>query len=535
MDTTRAEEVRFLATIEGGLARFEQLAPRLSTQGSSGLRGTIAGEEAFRLYDTFGFPLDLTDLMARERGYAVDIAGFQRALDVQREQSREERKSRQIGVSAVTDALTSEFAAGKVAEGSRFIGYSTTDVETEAIALVRGYEGGRVAVLLRESPFYAQSGGQMSDTGTVEGDGWQLEVEDVVKVDGRAAPMGRVIGTLAFGRVRATVARARRLDTERNHTATHLLHAALRQVLGEHVHQAGSLVAPDRLRFDFHHHGPLSGEQLAQVEALINDEVWRASAVTSREMPYAEAVATGAMALFGEKYGDRVRVVEVPDFSRELCGGTHVRNTSEIGLFKIAGESGVAAGVRRIEAITGARAHSVLREREAELLRIAVLMRAAPDQAVTRVQALIEQRRQLERQLHEASHGDAGTSRVDALIAGSREFEGVRIISAEVQSDDVRALQAMGDLVRERLQNGVAVLASTFADGKTSLLVVVSDSLRERGVRADALVREISAVVGGRGGGKAHMAQAGLPDAARVGDALDNVDAIVRQHLTVAA
>ncbi|HEX5581547.1 MAG TPA: alanine--tRNA ligase [Gemmatimonadaceae bacterium] len=283
VETTRAEEERFLATIEGGLRRFEELAPLGSTQGSTALRGTISGEDAFRLYDTFGFPIDLTELMARERGYSVDISGFEAALAAQRAQSQEDRRSRNLGVAA--DVLADPAAwerAPDAEDEARFVGYDTVEIRT-AVTALRHLDDGRVAMLLRESPFYAESGGQVSDRGEIVGDGWRLEVDDVKKVEGRPAAVGTLTGDFHFGMATARVPNEPRRDTERNHTATHLLHAALRQVLGEHVHQAGSLVTPDRLRFDFTHHGPVKPEQLREIEAWVNRAVWASIPVAYEE------------------------------------------------------------------------------------------------------------------------------------------------------------------------------------------------------------------------------------------------------------
>ncbi|HYW33049.1 MAG TPA: alanine--tRNA ligase, partial [Gemmatimonas sp.] len=309
MDTTRAEEERFLATIDAGMSRFEEVAPAASTQGSSTLRGTLSGDDAFRLYDTFGFPIDLTELMARERGYLVDIAGFESSLQAQRKQSQDERKSKQIAVSADEFGDPAGWSqAAEHADGlGRFVGYDVTEVDT-VVTAVRTMGDGRVAVMLRETPFYAESGGQVSDNGAITGEGWSVQVSDVRKIDGRIAAIGTATGEIGFGPARASVPRARRRDTERNHTATHLLHAALRETLGEHVHQAGSLVSPDRLRFDFTHHGPIAASELATIEARVNAGIWTAAPVRTREEAYADAVANGAMALFGEKYGDTVRV-----------------------------------------------------------------------------------------------------------------------------------------------------------------------------------------------------------------------------------
>jgi alanyl-tRNA synthetase len=385
-------------------------------------------------------------------------------------------------------------------------------------------------VLLRESPFYAESGGQVSDRGEIVGEGWRVDVDEVRKVDGRVAAVGTLSGTLRFGRATARVPSDRRRDTERNHTATHLLHAALRQVLGEHVHQAGSVVEPDRLRFDFTNHGPVRPEQLEEVESLVNRGIWASVPLRIEQKAYADAVAGGAMALFGEKYGDVVRVVDIPGLSTELCGGTHVRNTSEIGLFRVVSETGVAAGVRRITAVTGPKAFEHLRDRERTLERLAEALRAPVEQVPRRVQALVEERRQLERRLEEALKGD-GQTQVQSLVSSAQAVNGARLVAAEVQVSDVRTLQALGDTVREQLADGVAVLGARLDDGKATVLAVVGDALRGRGVRADDVVRQVAAAVGGRGGGKEHMAQAGIPEAARLGDAIAGAPAVVRTIL----
>ncbi|HWE41028.1 MAG TPA: alanine--tRNA ligase, partial [Gemmatimonadaceae bacterium] len=399
VDTVRAEEERFLATIEGGMARFDELAPAHTTQ-----EKTVSGEDAFRLYDTFGFPIDLTELMARERGYSVDIPGFERALEAQRSQSKAERKTRNLGVSA-DSAQDWEWETEEQGQATRttaavppnaFVGYDSVSIETQVSAL-RRLGGGRVAVVLRETPFYAESGGQVSDHGEIVGDGWRVEVDDVRRIEGRVAAVGTLEGEIHFGRATATVPTDRRRDTERNHTATHLLHAALRQTLGEAVHQAGSLVAPDRLRFDFTHHGPVPADALDRIERLVNRWIWAGVDVGTKQMPYKDALATGAMALFGEKYGDVVRVVDVPGFSTELCGGTHVRNTAQIGLFRIISETGVAAGVRRIEAATGQRAYELLRERDRTLGRVAELVKATPETVEKRLAAVLDERKALEK------------------------------------------------------------------------------------------------------------------------------------------
>ena len=526
--TVRAEEESFLATIEAGTNRFEQLAPLHGTQGGAEVRGTINGDDAFRLYDTFGFPIDLTELMAHERGYTVDIPGFEAALLEQRTRSKDERKAKKLGVA--TDALD-ELAAWERpsmadAVASRFVGYDAIEIQTQVSAL-RRLEGDRVAILLRESPFYAESGGQISDEGEIVGEGWRIDVDGVRKVEGRSAALGRLSGVFNWGQVTARVPSDRRKDTERNHTATHLMHSALRQVLGDAVHQAGSLVVPDRLRFDFTHHGPVPAEKLVEVEGIVNREIWRASPVSCSEMPYPQARAKGAMALFGEKYGDVVRVIDVPGVSMELCGGTHVRNTSEIGLFVILSETGVASGVRRIEALTGAAAFAQLREQGQVLARVAELVKSPMTTVERRVQQLLEERRALEKKLDEAMRG--GGDELQRLLAAAQPLgnNGARLVFGEVTVADVKALQAMGDALREQIGSGVGLLAARLEDGKGSLIAVVTDDLRDTGIRADAIVRELASAVGGRGGGKPHMAQAGIPDASRLGEALAQATRVI--------
>jgi alanyl-tRNA synthetase len=553
IDTCRAEEERFLATIDGGMARFEELAPLTGTQRSTGIRGTISGEDTFRLYDTYGFPIDLTELMARERGYTVDIAGFEAALSGQRKMSQDERKSRRISVVAddLADADKWERNSSLPTMGvQRFVGYEATDVETYVIA-VRRLDDSRVAIILRDTPFYSESGGQVSDTGEIVsagrdsrppgagGDSWRVDVDDVKKVDGRVAALGRLTGAIAFGECIARVTPARRRDITRNHTATHLLHAALRRVLGEHVHQAGSVVEPDRLRFDFTHHGPLTHDQLEEVERWVNAGIWQNTDVTTTEKKYADAVAQGAMALFGEKYGDVVRVVEIPLRSTELCGGTHVKNTGHILMMRIMSESGVSAGVRRIVAVTGPKAFQFLRERERTLEamseRLKVNLHAVtPDVLEKKLDQLIAEKRTLEKKLEESLKSGGGAGGTWDVLATSEKAGAHNLVARTVKAGDVKELQALGDNVRESIGSGAGVLGAAFEDGKATLLIVVSDELREKGVSANDLVKAFGAKTGARGGGKPHMAQAGLA-AADLESAIATAAEITRSALVSAS
>jgi alanyl-tRNA synthetase len=531
LDTTRAEEERFLATINGGMQRFDELAPAKTTQ-----ERTIAGEDAFKLYDTYGFPIDLTELMARERDYTVDIPGFERALAAQRTQSQEERRSRKLAVAAddLGDAAAWSDVGGSLGEAlasARFVGYERRDSDTEAVA-VRPLSDGRVAVLLRESPFYAESGGQVSDGGEIVGEGWRVVVDDVRKLDGKPIAIGKPTGAVTRGTVHATVPHDVRLDTERNHTATHLLHAALRETLGEHVHQAGSLVAPDRLRFDFTHTGPLTREQIERVEEIVNRGVLAAVPVVTTERPYQDAVSSGAMALFGEKYGDVVRVVDIPSLSRELCGGTHVRNTAGIGLFSIVSESGIAAGVRRIEAITGTRAYEAARDRERLLVEIADAVKATPATVLRRVHTVLDERRALDKRVSELMRGGGGTSGpVQQLLDGAKSVNGLRLVAREVASSDAKSLQELVEAARDNAADAVLILVSAMDGGKNAVIAAAGDVARERGARADVIVKTLAQEFGGRGGGKPALAQGGVPSSDVFPALLARAEAIVAEQI----
>ena len=525
LKTTRAEEERFLATVEGGMTRFDELAP---TGGGRG--GIVPGDEAFRLYDTFGFPLDLTQLMAEERGYEVEVEGFEAALEAQRARSRADRAASGVTV----DDTGAEGWTRALPESQTFVGYDTTSVETRVVAWRA--EGERMGLILEQNPFYVESGGQVSDGGEVRGYGWSVLVDDVRRVAGETAVFGPVEGDFhqEEGRpieVEASVPVGVRHDTERNHTATHLLHAALRKVLGEHVVQRGSLVAPDRLRFDFAHTAPMTVEERLEVEHIVNQEVWADHPVVINQRSYDEAVKGGAMALFGEKYGDEVRVVNVPGVSTELCGGTHVGHTGEIGLFRLVSESGVAAGVRRIEAFTGPGAFAYLKERELRLDDAAKLLKTQPENLLQRVEQTLAEKAELESLLNELRQGGGGgetavaTETVEIDGGGSTVYRGVRLRSRD--ADDARK---WGDAFLAG-ESGVAVVAAEMPGGKRTIFTFVTDDLISRGVRADAVVREVAAVVGGRGGGRPHMAQAGVEDPERLDEALAAGAGVVRTLL----
>ncbi len=531
-ETLRLEETRFKAMLERGLHLLSEETARL------GDGQALAGNVAFRLYDTYGFPLDLTQDALREQGRAVDLAGFERAMEEQRARARAAWAG---SGEAATESVW--FGIKERVGATEFLGYSTEIAEAEITALVvngtpvdAAPAGTEVAVVLNQTPFYAESGGQVGDTGIISGpDGLRIVVSDTQK------KLGEVfvhIGVVASGTARigapvlADVDHARRTTIRAHHSATHLLHEALRRALGTHVTQKGSLNAPDRLRFDISQPRPITGEELAKVEAEVNARIRENTEVITRLMTPEAAVEMGAMALFGEKYGEEVRVVAMgapegnkPAWSIELCGGTHVRRTGDIGYFKIIAETAIAAGVRRIEAVTGAAAEAVVAEMERTLREIAGVVRAAPSELVGRVSALSDEKHRLDRQVtdlrRKLATGGGGASAIE-------EVNGVRLAARKVGEVPPRELKSLADEIGRQLGSGVVALVST-AEGKASIVVGVSPDLTERFNAVD-LVRAASAAVGGKGGGgRPDLAQAGGPDGARADAALG----AVREALTV--
>jgi alanyl-tRNA synthetase len=515
----RQEEERFAETLEKGL--------RILEEDIAGLSGTeIPGRTIFVLYDTYGFPVDLTGDIARERGLTLDMAGFEAEMDAQRERAR----------------AASHFAAdyrGKLSiEGeSSFTGYDHLDGTGRVIALFRGGEpvealesGDHGLVVLDETPFYAESGGQVGDTGELLADGVLFEVTDTRKHGAAHAHVGRVVeGRIGKGdRLGAKVDQARRQAVVLNHSATHLMHAALREILGDHVQQKGSLVAPDRLRFDFSHFQPVTAGELECIERRVNEAIRANAEAEARVMPLQQALDAGAMALFGEKYGDEVRVLSMGGFSTELCGGTHVRRTGDIGLFKIVSESGVASGIRRIEAVTGENALNYIGETEKNLARVAELVKAGRGDLDEKVGQLVERTRQLEKEL-EALKGrlasQAGTSLADQAV----DVAGIKVLAAQLEGADPKSLRDTVDQLKNKLGEAAVVLA-TVSDGKVSLVAGVTAGQTSR-IKAGELVNAVARQVGGKGGGRPDMAMAGGTDAAALPGALATVPEWVRERL----
>ncbi|HEY2524250.1 MAG TPA: alanine--tRNA ligase [Candidatus Binataceae bacterium] len=512
------EEARFGETLDRGL----QIIVQEGTHLQAAHVNTLSGEVAFRLYDTYGFPLDLTQDEMRRRGYDVDAAEFDRLMEAQRVRGRAARKD---------DALAPEIKLDAGA-ASRFVGHHRYDAESEVLAAHRDGDN-RVILVTAETPFYPEGGGQIGDRGVIEAaSGALLEIVDTRKADGSIVHVGRMLrgeaGDFERGRpVKLAVDRTRRDAAMLNHSATHILHYALRDVLGTGVHQAGSLVAPDRLRFDFAHAGPVGEGDLATIEEEINARIRENAEVATEEMAYDDAIKAGALAFFGDKYGDLVRVVWMGDFSVELCGGTHVNRTGDIGLFKLEGESGIAAGVRRIEAATGQGALDSIRRRERILETIGGHLGARDDAALERLQRLLAHEKELEKKLRALEQklvaGDGAVGGADA--EKMREAGGVKVVTRRVEGVDPRALREMADRMRQKYGSAVVALGSV-VDDKVAILVAVTPDLTSR-IKAGDIVKRIAPIIGGTGGGRPDFAQAGGRDASRLDEALEGVAALV--------
>jgi len=515
----RAEEERFHETLLDGEQLLAKIVRTVQEQGKTELPGL----DVFRLYDTFGFPIDLTEEIAGEHGMTVDRMGFDEELAKQRDRARAARQG--------TESMQSERGVfGEITEPSVFVGYVQLTEDATITAIVKNNElvqeanAGQVyQLLLDETPFYAQSGGQVADQGKIVariGDAVAI-VEDVQK-----APKGQHVhtvrvetGTFAVGMaVKATVSNTYREDVVKNHTATHLLQKALREVLGEHVAQAGSLVAPDRLRFDFSHFGALTKEEISEVELRVNRAVWENEAVRIEEMDLDDAKLLGAMALFGEKYGARVRVVRAGTYSIELCGGCHVRTTGEIGMFRILSETGIGAGIRRVEAVTGRNSYSFVREREQLLEDAAAKLKANVSDVPTRIDALQETLRDLERHV-DSLKGKLGQVEARQLADQQEQIAGVPTVASVVRQADLDSLRQIADDIQAKIGGGIVVLGSVY-EGKVSFVASVGSDWVKRGYHAGELIKRVAALAGGSGGGRADMAQAGGKQPEKVQEAI---------------
>jgi len=521
----RAEEENFLQTLDRGIQIFNEVAAKVKAEHQS----VIAGSDVFKLYDTYGFPMDLTRLMAQEIGLTIDEAGFETLMKEQKERARKDRKQKMAQGDA-GDAKWVKLSSGK---DSTFKGY-TSLCEKAKIRFAKKTDD-KLFLILDRTPFYAESGGQVGDKGIIESGNFILHVADVQKdgerivhiidriteVSGKEMDISEIDFSMLSKDVAAKVDSETRLHTARNHTATHLLHAALRKVLGDHVQQKGSLVTPERLRFDFSHFEKVSEAQLAEIEAMVNEQIRSAQKVIKHDgVPFDEAKRMGALAFFGDKYGDTVRVLEIPSFSIEFCGGTHLENVGQIGLFKIVSESSIASGIRRIEAVTGKFAEDLFRKEFNELQSLKHMLNAQSEAEIpSKIEKLMEERKALEKQL-EKLRVEVAASQLDHLLNQAQEIGGAKVLAIEVAAGSPDELRLMGEALRGKMKSGVALLASVI-EGKVSLVATVSDDLiATKKLQAGKLIGDVAKVLQGGGGGKPQLATAGGKDASKLPEAI---------------
>lgn len=520
-----SEEERFINTLDFGLKVVNEIITRLKTE----KRNNISGKDLFKLYDTFGFPLDLVDDIAKEHGFSIDEAGFYSEMNEQKERARKSW----VGAEEAKAASVYKEAIGSL-KPTEFTGYDRLEEKGIVLAIIhkdkkvdKASEGSEVEIVLDKSPFYAEGGGQTGDSGIITGDEWKVEVIDVRKpVPTIFVHKGKVLrGEIKNGdKASSKVDEQGRLATARNHTATHILHSVLKYVLGDHVKQAGSFVSKERLRFDFTHFSSIDKRDLDRIEELVNERIRENADASVSVMSIDEAVNSGATALFGEKYGERVRVVSVGDFSKELCGGTHVSAAGDIGFFKIVSESSVAAGIRRIEALTGEEAYKYIKQQEDAIRNLAEALKAAPSDVVAKVEKLNLLLKEREKEI-ERLKGRLSSSQAGDIIAEAREIEGVMVLSKKVDGLDMKDLRTFGDSLRDKIKSGIIALGSS-KDGKVSIIVMATKDVQEKYSAVD-IVKEIAGIVGGSGGGRPDMAQAGGKEAGRLDEAMKKVYSVV--------
>ena len=520
------EEENFNKTIDQGLSILNDMMAEMEAEKKT----VLSGENTFKLYDTYGFPIDLTIEILEEKGFTVDEEGFKEAMEVQRQKARDAREETNYMGADVTIYQSIDAAIE-----SKFVGYhdlthdSKVTVLTTADALVdelkEGMEG---TILVEETPFYATMGGQVADTGVIRTANAEFVVEDTIKLQGtKIGHVGKMTkGSIKVGEtVTLAVDEARRNLIANNHSATHLMQKALRMVLGNHVEQAGSLVDPDKLRFDFTHFSPMTPEEITKVEEIVNQEIQNGLDVVTNEMTIDEAKKTGAMALFGEKYGDTVRVVQMGDFSSELCGGTHVKNTSNISAFKIVSESGVAAGVRRIEALTGAGLIAHFNQVEETLKEAAALLKVSPADVVKRITALQEEVKTLSKENDKLKAKIAKAAAGD-VTSEAEDVNGIKVLVKALSGVDMNGMRDLGDEAKQKLGEAV-ILYATENDGKVNLMATATEGAIKKGAHAGNLIKEVASLVGGGGGGRPNMAQAGGKNPAGIPDALKKAKEVI--------
>ena len=523
------EEKRFLETLDTGLALLNQKIDEIKASKGANV---LEGADSFKLYDTYGFPLDLMQEILSDEGITVNEEAFRAEMEKQRTRGREARET-----DTYMGAEETVFHQLPAEMSTEFVGYDNNEFEGKVLALVSGNavvntagEGNDVAVVVDKTPFYAEMGGQIGDTGVIESSGCKIEITDCTKFGGnKFIHTGKVIsGEINVGdTVTLKIDTARRKAIARNHTATHILQAALREVLGSHIEQAGSYVSDTRLRFDFTHFEAIDKETLIKVERIVNEKLFESLDVVVKEMPIEEAKKSGATALFGEKYGDTVRVVNVGGYSVEFCGGTHLHNSSEAGIFKILSESGVAAGVRRIEAVTGENVLRLIEEREYMLNEIGTVLKSAQGNIMQRIGSIIEENKQLSREL-EALKAKMSGGAADEIINNKVDINGVAFVCGEVKGLEMNDLRNMGDKLKDKLSGQAAVILLASGEGsKVSLVAMCTDEAVKKGAKAGDVVKAAATVCGGGGGGRPNMAQAGGKDASKIKEALEAGKAVV--------
>jgi len=518
------EEKKFHETLDAGMEML--LGFVQETEGD-----TFSGEHAFKLYDTYGFPLELTEEIIAEKGMKIDLEAFRKEMNDQRQRARAAR-----GESSYMGSENSGIDVLEEAVSTAFTGYSSLSDDAEIVfiynedELVEHLEAGQKGYVVSDrTPFYAEMGGQVGDVGFIAGEAFKAEVHDTRKSrNGNTVHLVTVLeGNLMKGKANFQVAEAVRKSTERNHTATHLLHKALKMVLGSHVNQAGSVVQPDKLRFDFNHFQPMTEEEIRSVEQIVNEEILKATPVSTALMSMSDAKASGAMALFDEKYGDEVRVLSVGEFSMELCGGTHVKNSGEIGLFKVTSEAGIASGVRRIEAVTGMNSFELFNQKEKTLSELQDLLKVGKNEIVNKVSANIQDMRALQKELDETRKAQS-LGYVDELLKKKEEIHGVQLVRGEVQNVEAGDLRDLTEKVLDKLQSGIVVLAAK-GEGKVNFSVMISKDRVKDGYHAGKLIKEIAAIAGGGGGGRPDMAQAGGKKPEMLKEALEAVEELLKK------
>jgi alanyl-tRNA synthetase len=527
---TLNEEERFRETLDNGLAILHAEIDRLQGAADEQVEGGVV----FKLYDTYGFPIDIVRDVAQEKGLSVDETGFAKAMEEQRMRSKKSWK--EGGLASMADGIRQLMQDGHQA---RFVGYDTQRCSSIISGMVgkggdsitSAARGERISLFCPETPFYAESGGQIGDHGEIAGPAGRARVVDTITVgDGLILHEAEVAeGMLSVGeQVELTVEEGRRQRIANNHTATHILHAAMKQVLGDHIKQSGSLVEPDRLRFDFTHFSPLSPEEIKEIELMANREVRANMPVETEHLGREEAVKSGATALFGEKYGEKVRVVSLGDFSKELCGGTHVGRAGEIGLIKIISEAGIAAGIRRIEAITGESAFVRYQQAVDEIDSIADLLKSPVADLPNKIKRQLDTLKELEKEVGQLT-AQLTTSGLDSMLQKAGTVGNIKVVKAQIPLDSPKTLREVGDQIRDKLASGVIVLGGIF-QGKAALLVIVTKDLTQK-LQAGTIIKDVAALIGGSGGGRPDMAQAGGPFIDKLSEALENVDSIIEKHL----